>query len=171
VKAGTTECNIGPKPCTIVVKRIIDIKTTAMKRERAREEARMVGIWVWHIAAGLVGVLLSLSLVYRSLERRFTPHRAPDVGDVASIADSSGRTWRPEETADWLNQFRAMPYLGRIPAHEVPAGKPDIEMALRSGEQIRVFYRGPYWVVVRQAKPRRSVAYRLYALAGEAPSQ
>jgi uncharacterized protein YneF (UPF0154 family) len=122
----------------------------------------MVGVWIWHIAAGLIGVLLSLSIVYKVLEARWNPHQPIDPAQVQTMTDATGNTKGPAEVRSWLQRFHQMAYLGRTEPWHVPARAPDVCIRLSSGARVEVFCDGPMWVVVRRTPRGRAVAYRLY---------
>ncbi|MBX6353931.1 MAG: hypothetical protein IRZ10_11445 [Thermoflavifilum sp.] len=121
----------------------------------------MAGVWAWHVMAGILGVVLSLSAVYQMWEKRWHPHQPVDPAGVRRATGPGGRPFSDDEVRVWTDKLNRAPYLGGLSKWDIPKHHPDVCLILASGEQVRLYLVGDIWTVVRRTSRGRERAYRL----------
>lgn len=123
----------------------------------------MAAIWLWHIIAGIVGVLISLSVVYQKFESYLNPHRQIQIHDVAVVKDGEGCEYNGDDALEFVQRYSQSIYLGRLRPTRVKQEE-DVTIVLRTGEEVAVAF-GQKYHEVRKTKRNRKVIY--YGLSGD----
>jgi hypothetical protein len=133
----------------------------------------LTGVWIGHVIAGILGVLLSLSVVFQQLERVFSVHKKLNDKDIERIREA-GQDLSNEAREEFVSKYNRLIYMGKNPnlshAHPYDAG---VSVFLKSGERIQVVSGPKFYEVKRTKKNGKPVFYRLLEKrpAEEVPSE
>jgi uncharacterized protein YneF (UPF0154 family) len=113
--------------------------------------------WTWHIVAAILGVLFSLSIVYKKLENWFSVHQPLKLVDVKVIVDKQGRTLSPEQVEQFVRSFNAWTFLGRNTKY-VPDFSESVMVELVTGVKVYCA-RGEKFIEVKRVNRKGKAVY------------
>lgn len=118
-------------------------------------------VWVWHILAGALGVILSLGAVYQWLERKLNRYKQIDAAHVAEVISPNGEILSDAERLAFIESFNRLTDMGKLslPVADYRAGW---EIRLTIGERYFVVEQGKFMEVMRIRRNGRKVYFRLY---------
>lgn len=120
----------------------------------------MVSVWVWHIVAGLVGSILSLSIFYIKLEKWLSVYRPLDEKDIERIVDENGSELSTFERKVFLTRYNQLVFIGRTTSFkDYNAG---VTIYFRSGEKIQMVRGERFYEVRRLKRSGTAVYFRLF---------
>ncbi|MCL6443240.1 MAG: hypothetical protein K6T83_07265 [Alicyclobacillus sp.] len=93
-------------------------------------------VWTYHVLAGIIGVILSLSAFYQLMERKLSSHRQIRPGDVLSIEGARGQALDDVEQQMWIDRFNSLVYMGKSPRVREEGSKTTVH--LRNGERLEI---------------------------------
>lgn len=121
----------------------------------------MTAIWVWHIIAGLLGALFSVSIFYQRLEKAFRVYRPVAEADVVHILRADGSEMSIEERVAFVAWYNQLSFMGRSgrPCSQAVEG---VRVLLKSGERLHIVKGTRFLEVKRTKKNQRNVCFQLF---------
>lgn len=118
-------------------------------------------IWVWHILAGALGVILSLGVFYQWFDRKLNRYKKVDAIHVAEVISPNGETLPDSERLAFIASYNQLTDMGKLslPVANYRAGW---EIRLTTGERYFTIEQGKFTEVMRIRRNGRKVYFRLY---------
>lgn len=113
--------------------------------------------WTWHIVAAIVGVVFSLSIVYKKLEQRLSVHQPLKSGDVKVVVDEHGHVLSEDKAEQFLRHFNEWTFLGRNTKY-VPDFSEAVKVELVTGAKVYCA-RGTKFIEVKRVNPKGRAVY------------
>lgn len=121
----------------------------------------MVSTWVWHIIAGAIGTVISLSAFYQMFEKKFAVHKKISAEEVKRIVGQAGKELEGHARLEFLAFFNRLVYIGRL--ERTPGDyRADTVVQLKSGEQIQLAKADRFYEVRRVRTSGKMTCYRLF---------
>jgi hypothetical protein len=118
-------------------------------------------IWLTHIVAGIIGVILSVSVFYQKLESAFSVHQKLSDKNVDKIVNQEGKILSREEREKFIYFYNSLVFIGRTERRAI-----DWENAttihLKSGIRLQMVAGEQFYEVRRIQKNGKEKYFRLY---------
>lgn len=120
----------------------------------------LTNVWIGHIIAGILGVLLSLSVVFQGLERVFAVHRKLRNEDIEKIMSETGAEMSRDERVAFVEWYNRLVYIGKN-AHPIKGYDLGTSVYFHSGERIQIILGEKFYEVRRIRKNGKVVHFEL----------
>ncbi|GMA48844.1 hypothetical protein GCM10025857_02010 [Alicyclobacillus contaminans] len=115
------------------------------------------GNWGWHLAAALLGVLLSLSVVYKKLEDWLGVYRPLQAAQIRQVTGAADQVWGTSDPVEVVARYNRCVYLGKNSKY-VPDFTDASTIELKTGTRL-VCARGDRFLEVGRIRPNGRTVY------------
>jgi hypothetical protein len=131
----------------------------------------MVGVWIWHLVAGFLGVLFSVSIFYQKLESVFSVYRKLAPEEVVRMVDAAGRDMSQEEQNAFIAFYNGLSFIGKSDRWADEALDRGVRVYLRDGEELHIVNGERFFEVERTKRNQKKVYFKLFGTSTSQSTQ
>lgn len=121
----------------------------------------MTEIWVWHIFAGFLGVLFSVSIFYQKLEKAFGVYKPLKLEEVVEVVQETGEELSSVDLGRYAACYNRLAFIGRSDLRAADFSTCTM-VRLQSGERLEIVQGERFFFVRRTKQSGKQVCFRLY---------